>query len=201
MKSGCLIEVTGIEECMMRLKNKGKRRAFEIIVLFGIFLLALNGCKNPDGPDADIKANVFVSNECGIAVDVFMDGSFQFSLEYLTYQVIQNVSQGVYNIEAKKKDTEDLVTSDTLNVTVSGDYWVTILSTASLNVINEYGQTLNIYTDGDYQGELDDQESQVFTNVPYGEHILEAAKKADNTLVETFTLEVIENKEYVWTIK
>jgi hypothetical protein len=185
----------------MRFKNKGKRRAFEIITLFGMFLLALNGCKNPEGPDADIKANLFISNECGVAIDVFMDGNFQFSVEYLDYKVIQNISRGVYNVVIKKKDTEDLVTSDSVNVNTSGDYWITILSPASLNVINEYGETLDIYTNGQYQGELDDQESQVFTNIPYGEHILEAAKTADDTLVETVTLEVVENKEYTWTIK
>jgi hypothetical protein len=185
----------------MRLENKRKRWAFGIMALVGIFLLILNGCKNTEGPDTVVKANLFFSNECGVAIDVFMDGNFQFSIEYSDYKVIQNVSQGVYNIVAKKKDTEDLVSSDSVNVNTSGDYWVTILSPASLKVTNEYGETLNIYTNGQYQGELDDQESQVFTNVPYGEHILEAAKTADNTLVETVTLEVVENKEYTWTIK
>jgi len=185
----------------MRLKNRGKWRPFGIMALFGIFLMALIGCKNPEGPHVDSKANIFVSNECGVAIDVFMDGNFQFSIEFMYYEVIQNVPQGVYDIVAKKKDTEDLVASDSVNVNTSGDYWVTILSPASLKVINEYGQTLDIYTNGNYQGELDDQESQVFTNIPYGEHILEAAKTVDNTLVESMILEVIENKEYTWTIK
>lgn len=186
---------------MIRLKNKGKIKIFGIIVFLSTFLFALIGCKNPEGPNSGAKANIFVSNECGVAIDVFMDGNFQFSIEFSYYEVIQNVPQGVHNFVAKKKDTEDLIASDSVNVNTSGDYWVTILSPASLKVINEYGQTLNIYTDGSYQGELEDQESQVFTNMPYGEHILEAAKTADNTLVESITIEVIENKEYTWTIK
>ncbi len=185
----------------MRFNNERKRSTVGAVALFGIFLLALIGCKNPEGPDEDITANLFISNECGVTIDVFMDGNFQFSVDFLYYEVIQNVSRGVYEIVAKKAGTEFLVSSDSLNVNTSGDYWVTILSPASLKVINEYGQTLDIYTNGQYQGELDDQESQVFTNMPYGEHILEAAKTADNTLVESVTMEVEENKEYTWTIK
>ncbi len=185
----------------MRFKDKGKRQVFRILALFGIFLLALIGCKNPGGPDAEIKANIFISNECGVAIDVFLDGNFQFSIEFLYYEVIQDVSQGVYEIVVRKKGTEYPVSSDFITVNTSGDYWVTILSPATLKVINEYGQTLDIYTNGHYQGELEDQESQIFTNMPYGEHILEAAKTADNTLVESLILEVIENKEYTWTIK
>jgi hypothetical protein len=181
--------------------SKGKRRSLTAIALLCIFLLASAGCKNPEGPDSDVMANLFISNECGVAIDVFMDGDFQFSIEFLYYEVIQNVSRGVYEIAAKKKGTEDFVSTNSVDVSTSGDYWVTILSPASLKVINDYGQTLNIYTNGSYQGELDDKESQVFTNVPYGTHVLEAAKKSDNSLVAAADIEIVENKEYTWTIK
>jgi hypothetical protein len=157
-------------------------------------------CKSPEGPE-NIKANIFVSNECGLEIDVYMNGAFQFSLEFLIYEVIENVSGGVYEIVAKKKDTVEEIANETINVDADGEYWISIISAASIKIINNYGQTLNIYTNSTLQGELDDQESQVFTNVPYGDHILEAAKTSDNTLVASTTLTVAEEKEYTWTIK
>lgn len=130
-----------------------------------------------------------------------MDGAFQFSVEFLYYEVIQNVQRGVYHIVAKIKDSEEVIAEDTVDVYVSGEYWVSILSSASLKIINEYGETLNIYTNGSLQGELGHEESQVFDNVPYGEHNLEASKTSDNTLVASTVIDVVEDKEYTWTIK
>ncbi len=183
------------------MKNREKWRGFATIVLLGIFLLTSIGCKNPEGLDAESTANIYVSNECGVAIDVFMDGNFQFSVEFLYYEIIKDVTQGVHSVAANKKDTEDLVDSESVDVITSGDYWVTILSPASIKVTNEYGQNLDIYMNGDYQGELEDQDSQIFSNMPYGEHLFEAAKTIDNTFVESVIIEVIENKEYTWTIK
>jgi hypothetical protein len=157
-------------------------------------------CKSPESPD-EITANIFVSNECGLAIDVYMDGVYQFSVEFLYYDFIGNVSGGVYEIVAKKKDTEEVLSLSSVDVNASGDYWITILSTASIKIVNEYGETLNIYTNGSLQGELDDGESQEFTNVPYGEHVLEASKTSDNTLVASTVVNVVEEKEYTWTIK
>jgi len=114
--------------------------------------------------------------------------------------VIQNVPAGVYEIVAKKKDIEEVLSTNTIDVYTSGEYWVTILSDASIKIINEYGETLNIYTNGSLQGELGDGEEQVFTNVPFGDHVLEASKTSDNTLVESVTINVVEEKEYTWTI-
>ena len=171
-----------------------------IALLLGIFVCSMIGCKSPESLD-DITATISVSNECGIAVDIYMDGSYQFSLEFLYYDVIQNVTGGVYEIVAKKKDTEEVQSLTSVDVNASGDYWVTILSTASINVINEYGETLNIYTNGSLQSELGHEENQVFNNVPYGEHSLEASKASDNTLVASTSINVVEEKEYTWTIK
>lgn len=184
----------------MNLKNKRKLWAPGIIVLLGIFMCSMISCKSPESAD-DIKAQIFVSNECGLEIDVYLDGIYQFSLEFLYYEAIKNVSGGVYEIVTKKKGTEEVLSTNTVDVNANGDYWVTILSAASIKIINEYGEILNIYTNGSLQGELDDEESQVFTNVPYGEHVLEASKTSDNTLVASVTINVVEEKEYTWTIK
>ena len=184
----------------MNLKNKKKLWAPGIIVLLGIFMCSMISCKSPESTD-DIIAKIFVSNECGLEIDVYLDGVFQFSIEFLYYDVIQNIPAGVYEIVAKKKDTEEVLSTNTIDVNASGDYWVTLLSAASIKIVNEYGETLNIYTNGSLQGELEDKENQVFDNVPYGEHVLEASKASDNTFVASVTINVVEEKEYTWTIR
>ena len=171
-----------------------------IVFVLAIFLSFSISCKSPESSD-NVSATISVSNECGLAIDVYMDGVFQFSVEFLYYDVIQNVPAGSYEIVAKKKDTEDVLSTVTVDVNASGDYWVTILSAASINIINNYGETLNIYTNGSLQGELDHEESQLFSNVPYGDHTLEASKASDNTLVATTIISVVEEKEYTWEIK
>jgi hypothetical protein len=185
----------------MEIKNGAKILTAGIVIFLGIFLCASTGCKSPEDPDAEISANIFVSNECGLAIDVYMDGVYQFPLEFLYYEVIANVSGGVYEIVAKKKGTEEVIATAMINVTASVEIWVSILYSASLKIANEYGETLNIYTNGSLQGELEDKESQVFDNVPYGEHVLEASTTSDNTLVASITINVVEEKEYTWTIK
>ncbi len=185
----------------MNFRNKKKLSTSCIIILLGIFTCSMISCKSPENPDTEITANIFVSNECGLEIDVFMGGVFQFSIEFLYYEVIENVSAGTYEIIAKKKDTEEEIMTDTIVVNASGEIWVSILYSASLKIANEYGETLNIYTNGSLQGELEDKESQVFDNVPYGEHVLEASKTSDNTLVESVTINVVEEKEYTWTIR
>jgi hypothetical protein len=181
-------------------QNIAKLLTISVAIFLGLFLFSTTGCKSPEGPE-DISANIFISNECGLEIDVYMDGVYQFSLEFLYYEVIEDVSGGSYGIVAKKIDTDEVLASDTVNVTADGDYWVSILSAASINVINNYGETLNIYTNGSLQGELEDGENQVFTNVPYGDHNLEASKISDNSLVASTQISVTEEKEYTWTIK
>lgn len=185
----------------MNLGNRKRLLAIGIIVLLGIFVCSTISCKSPENPDAEIIANIFVSNECGLAIDIYLEGVYQFSLEFLYYDVIENVSGGVYDVVAKIKDTEEVYATHIVNVTESKDVWVTFLYNASIKVINEYGEALNIYTNGSLQGELGDGESQVFTNVPYGDHMIEASTASDNTLVASVTISVVEEKEYTWTIK
>ena len=184
----------------MNTKKRNKRWAPGIIVLLIIFVCSLVSCKSPESTE-EIAASIYVSNECGIAIDVYMDGAYQFSVEFLYYDAIQNLPVGAYEIVAKKKDTKEVLHTETVDVDASEEYWVNVLFDASLKIINEYGETLNIYTNGSLQGELGNGKSQVFTNVPYGDHSLEASKASDNTLVASTVMSVVEEKEYTWTIK
>jgi hypothetical protein len=185
----------------MNIETRNKLMTSCIIILLGVFACSMISCKSPENPNTEISANIFVSNECGISIDVYMDGVYQFSIEFLYYDVIYNVPAGVYEIVVKKMDTDEELSTNTVDVYESGEFWITILSDASLKIINEYGEALNIYTNGSLQGELGNGEEQVLTNVPFGDHLLEASKTSDNTLVESVTLSVVEEKEYTWTIK
>jgi hypothetical protein len=186
---------------MAKTKKQKKMSYLGMIVLLAIFMLALISCKNPTSPDQEpTQATITVGNVCGAAVDIYLDGTFQFSIEHLESNVIQNVSLGAHELEAKKKDTEILVSSYSFEISQLSDYIWTVQSSAIITIKNEYGETLSIYTDGSYQDDLDDQVTMIFENVPFGEHLLEAVRPSDEVKVASITVDVDENIEYLWTI-
>lgn len=183
----------------MRSKNKEKMLMTGIITLLGIFLFVLISCKSPHDPEAE-KATVYVYNEYGVALDIFMDGNFKFSVEFSDSDVIENVEPGLHVFEAKKIGTDEIIASDSMEIAAGGNYEWTIMSLASLKVTNEYGETLSIYANDTYLGDIDDQESQSVSNFPYGEYQLKALRTSDETEVASTTINIVEDKEYLWTI-
>jgi hypothetical protein len=184
----------------MNLKNEKIRSTACIMIVLSVIVFSFIDCKSPESPE-EIVASIYVSNECGLKIDVYMDGAYKFTLEFLYYEIIENVSPGTYEIVAKKEGTGEVIVTEIVTITTSGETWVSILYSASINVVNQYGEPLNIYTNGNLQGELGDGENQVFTKVPYGEHVIEASKASDNSFVASVTINVAEEKEYTWTIK
>jgi len=92
---------------MANLKKHKKILHAGVFFWLSIFLLAPISCKNTTGPDDEITtAKITVSNECGVAVDIYMDKIFQFSVEYLESKTIQNLSLGEHEFEAKREGTE-----------------------------------------------------------------------------------------------
>lgn len=171
------------------------------IICLGILTISLAGCKNPAGPDEDVQPYITVRNGCGIALDIYMDGTFQFYLENNEYYYIENVQPGTHLLEAKKKDTDTLVKSRTVETTADFSYTWTITSSAALRITNNYGETLDIYGDGNFYRDLADQDETVFTNIPYGEHLIEAKKEDSSTVVASTTIEVMEDITYTWVIQ
>jgi len=163
----------------------------------GLLLVSLLGCKN--ATTDELPATLLVNNECGVAVDVFMDGIFEFSLDNNEYNTILDVTIGTHPLVAKKKGTETLVHEDTAEITSLQNYVWTVLSSADLTITNAYGETLTIIGDGDVQGALSDGASNTLGRIPYGEHNMEA-KTQDDTVVASLTIFIEENKEYIWTI-
>lgn len=170
------------------------------VICLGILTLFLVGCKNPAGPD-DTQPYITVRNACGIALDIYMDGIFQFYLEDYEYYYIENVTPGTHLLEAKKKDTDILVKSETVETSGDSSYTWTITSAASLTITNNYGETLDIYGDGEFKFEIADQAETPISNIPYGEHLLEAKKTGGTTVVASTTIDIIEDIQYTWVIQ
>jgi hypothetical protein len=186
---------------MAKLKKRKKIPQAGIIFWLSIFLLAPISCKNTTGPDDNItEAKITVSNECGVAVDIYLDKNFQFSVEYLESKTIRNVSLGEHEFEAKREGTEILLSSLSVEITELADFVWTLLSEASFHVTNEYEEILNIHGDGDLLSEIDSTTTLIIENVLYGVHLFEATKVSDGTAVASISVDFAENKAYFWTI-
>ncbi len=179
--------------------KQNKMYGSAVAVFLGILLAVQAGCNNSTGPD-DFLANIIASNDCGIAVDIFLDNELQFSLENQESKAIEKVSQGIHVLLAKKKSDGIEVFSDMIDVSRSGNYNWIIESPADVKLVNSYGDLLSVYADGSLLGDLEDQTSQVIQNIPYGKHRFDAVRKSDNTLVKSTEIDIQENKEYTWTI-
>ena len=169
-------------------------------VCLGILVMALFSCNNPAGPE-DTAPYITVQNGCGIALDIYMDGTFKFFLNNNEYDLIQDITTGTHLLEATKKDTAIMVRSYTAEVAADTSYTWTINSNAQMKITNNYGETLDIYGDGARYSELTDQTDIVFPTIPYGEHLLEAKKQGGTTVVASITIDVIEDILYTWIIQ
>lgn len=186
---------------MAKFKNQKKRMYAGFIIGLGIIILASISCKNPHGPDDETsQANIIVINDCGVALDIYMNGSFQFSVEYKDRSTIRNLSLGSYEFEAKKKGTEIEIMSLTVELLAAIDYEWTIQSSANLHISNEYGETLSIFGDGNLLSDVDSPGILVIQNILLGERLLEAKRPSDSAVVASTTIDISENKNYFWTI-
>ncbi len=177
------------------MKLKKKMKTIGIFALSCVLLLGMINCKKPDIPNGIIT----ISNECGVAIDVFLDGVFQFFVEYEDSRSIEDVTNGTYEIEARRKGTGEFVSWEEIDVRFNTIYTWHVKSSASIKVINKYGETLDIYGDDSIIGIVDDQFDITIYNVPYGDHKMEA-KTSDDTVVATTTISILLDIVYEWTI-
>jgi len=176
------------------IKNK---RSFNSGLCLVLVFLLIGGasCKKIIAPDGIIV----VSNECGLKIDFFLDGAFQFSIEYEQEQQVENLADGTYLLEARRSGTGELVDFENLDVWFNRIYTWHVLSSAKIIIKNRYGETLNIYGDDVLSGKVEDQDDYTLYNVPYGDRKIEV-KKEDDTLVGTNTISVLLDIDYEWTI-
>lgn len=185
---------------MTKFKNKKNILFAGIVLGMGICLLALTNCKNATTPD-DLTSGIIVTvkNECGIAVDIYLNKNFQFTIEYSDSNNINNVSLGLHEFEAKKKGTEIILSYLKVEIFEKINYTWTIESGASFHITNEYGETLSIYGDDDLLSDIGFQGTLIIENVIFGEHLFRATT-SDGTEVASIRLDFDENKPYLWTI-
>lgn len=177
------------------MKLKLKMQMVGIFALSCVLLLGMGGCKKVVAPDAIIT----ISNECGLMIDVFLDGVFQFSVEYKSARSIEELPTATYELEARRTGTGEFVGYELLPVRFNTIFTWHVLSSASLKIMNNYGETLEIYGDEELIGVLDDQIDNTLYNVPYGDRKLEA-KTSDETVVAETTISILLDILYEWTI-
>ena len=186
---------------MAKFKNQKKRIYAGIIICLGIIILASISCKSPAGPDdVTTESDITVINDCGVALDIYMDGNFQFSIEFEDQKTIRNLSLGLYEFEAKKKGTEIVIMSLSVEFLEANDYEWTIQSAASLHMSNEYGETLSIFVDGNFVDDVDSPGVLILQYILLGEHLIEAKRPGDSAVAASITIDIYENKSYYWTI-
>ncbi len=168
---------------------------FGFLVLICVFLLGMGGCKKSEIPLAILN----IDNECGLEVDIFLGGEFQFSIEYESTRSIEDLEDGTHYFEALRTGTGEFVAGEAIYVRINAIYTWSVLSSASIKIINNYGETLSIYGDELFVGDILDQDDGTIDNIPYGDRNLEA-KTSDDTVVATTTISVLFDNTYEWTI-
>jgi len=180
--------------------GRSRRRVLGAVFALGIILLGLSGCKNSTTPDGNQKARIVIRNDIGLAVDIYLDGAFQFFLEQKEYYYIENVNPKVYFLEAKKRGTQLVLQTAKIEVTENRDYTWTIASSAVVTITNHYGETLSLYGDGTFQTDITDQTSASIQAIPYGEHLFEAKRPNETEVLASTRIEILSDKVYTWTI-
>jgi hypothetical protein len=169
-------------------------------VLIELLVWPMFHCKSPTSPNNEGEADILVYSKVSEVLDVYMDGEFQFSITYKNYKEIDNVSLETHLLEAKIKGTDTVFISESIEVEENTDYTWYMEDPADINVINDFGETLRIYMDGDYQFDIVDEENRWIIDVSWGEHLLKAYRLSDGSQAASVTIKVTEDEDYTWTI-
>jgi hypothetical protein len=191
-------------------KNRGRDTLIRIgfLSLIGILVLLCAGCESIFGPkseedsssDDDIARILVYNNYNNGALDIYMDGTFQFTLAEDDDAKIKDVTLDEHDLVAKLTGTSTVVDDTTIDVTSYTDYTWTIDDPPDIKVTNSYGVTVKIYMDGEYKFDLENEEDRWLIDVSFGDHYLKALKASDNSEVASTTIEVDGNEDYTWTI-
>lgn len=92
---------------MTKLKKHKINLVAAIITMVGLLILTSISCKSPTTPEAT-EASITITNHCGIAVDILMDGVWQLTIEHLQSSTLSIPTLGVYEYEARKQGTGTL---------------------------------------------------------------------------------------------
>ena len=169
------------------------------LTVLALALTSFVGCKNTTGPDF-FEVNVVAYNNSGVAVDIYLDGTFKISVEAWLSGTITGVSNGTHLFDVKQKGTAILIESVPIDIKEKNEYTWYIDGPSSIKITNNSGVTLQLYSGNNHMGDLNNQESQSITDVPFGDHVLTAVRLSDQVVVATTTITVDEVKEYTWVV-
>jgi hypothetical protein len=178
-----------------------RRPALAGLAVAAAVLVLSWSCKSPTSPDGAGEADIVITSHWNEPVDVFMDGTFKFSLGYKETAEIDNVSRKSHLMEAKSQATGEVVAQKTLEVTSKTKYDWIIEHRARINIYNSLDRTLMIFMDGVFQFDLAGGENRYLIDVALGDRFLAAFRKLDGTEVSSITIKVTENKDYEWLIR
>jgi len=166
-----------------------------------IIMLIITGmfCKSPIAPKNG-EADILVVNDIGQTLDIYLNGSFKYSLPYGHNFEIDNIALGSYKLEAMTEGTNNIMASTTLDVTQYKDYTWYIDDPADINIVNSSGINLKIYFDGSFIFDLADEENRWILDVTHGEHFISAQRASDGSTFASITLNIEEDTDYTWTI-
>ena len=171
-----------------------------LMVLLAMFLPGCNSNSSTDGnTPTTSQARILVTNSYGQTLEIFMDGTSQFSLTNGNGGTISNVSLATHTMEAKLADGQ-VIDTTTLEVTAYTDYSYSI-DRPDINVTNAFGETLKVYYDDVYQFTLVDDENRWLIGVKLGSHFLKATRASNDSEVASTTINVAQNKDFSWTIQ
>jgi hypothetical protein len=175
-------------------------RSMGILAVSAILLFSSWKCNSPESSEDVMEANIIVINTSGTTVDIYLDGVFRFSVNNDASATLEKITLGVHQFQAKLKDSSTVVQEVEFDLDQSGDYEWTILGPSQLTISNSYGETLQIYSNGDYVGDIADASDITVGNVPFGTFLLEATRQSDGSVVASLSIVIDEIKEYFWTI-
>lgn len=169
------------------------------LLLSGLMIFVLSECKSSTSSSTG-EADIAVTNEYGEALNIYMDGVYQFLLEYKDTKEIDNVSLATHKLEARKVGTDAVVDSKEIDVEDKQDYTWTINGPPRIQVTNNYGETLSIYMDYTYQFDLRDKEDRWIYDVTFADHFLQAIRPSTGKEVASKTITVNEDTTYSWSV-
>jgi len=169
-----------------------------------LLALSLPGCKSnttttTDDTTTTAQARIVVTNTYGQTLEIFMDGTSQFTLTNGNSSTIKNVTVDTHTMEARTT-AGAVIDTTTIDVTSLTDYAYAI-DRPDIDVTNRWGETLKIYMDGTYQFTIVDDENRWLIAVPLASHFLKATRVSDDSEVASITINVTQNKDYSWTIQ
>jgi hypothetical protein len=148
----------------------------------------------------ELLARIIAQNICGATIDVYMNGAFQFSVANNTDGYLEELTLGAYRLEAIKTGSNIVVFSSTIDIDFDREYVWVIEGQSGFSIINQTGEAVRIFIDGVDGGQLPDQSTRTVTDVPFGEHVLEAKELNSDTVIATTTINVDLIQVYSWTI-